>query len=105
MSDDPNPEGGAAVPAHYRMNLPTILRRRCPECGQGPVFSATWTMNTRCPVCGLVFGRGEPGYFTGAMYVSYGLAVPLIALLTLVEYQFLPHWSLLKLVGLASLVC
>lgn len=36
-----------------------------------------------CPECGVVFGR-ENGYFTGAMIVSYLLAVPLLALLTLV---------------------
>lgn len=35
-------------------------------------------MNTACPVCGLVFDR-EPGYFAGAMVVSYGLAVPILA--------------------------
>ena len=34
-------------------------------------------MNDDCPVCGLDFDRGEPGYFTGAMYVSYALAIPL----------------------------
>lgn len=31
-------------------------------------------MNDRCPACGLVFER-EPGYFTGAMYVSYALGI------------------------------
>jgi hypothetical protein len=35
-----------------------------------------------CPECGVVFGR-ENGYFTGAMLVSYTLAVPLLGLLTL----------------------
>ena len=39
-------------------------------------------MNDRCPSCGLVFER-EPGYFTGAMVVSYGIGVPLLAILTL----------------------
>lgn len=34
-------------------------------------------MNDRCPVCGLRFDR-EPGYFLGAMYISYGLALALI---------------------------
>jgi hypothetical protein len=34
-----------------------------------------------CPECGLVFGR-ENGYFTGAMIVSYMLAVPLLAIIT-----------------------
>jgi len=31
-------------------------------------------MNEDCPVCGLHFER-EPGYFTGAMYVSYALGI------------------------------
>ena len=39
-------------------------------------------MYDECPGCGLDFDRGQPGYFTGAMYVSYALAIPLIALLT-----------------------
>ena len=45
-------------------------------------------MNYACPECGLVFGR-EEGYFTGAMIVSYLLAVPLVALLIAIVY-FLP---------------
>ena len=31
-------------------------------------------MKVRCDECGYVFDR-EPGYFLGAMYISYGLAV------------------------------
>jgi len=34
-------------------------------------------MHDRCPVCGLHFNR-EPGYFLGAMYISYGLGVAVI---------------------------
>lgn len=34
-------------------------------------------MHDRCPVCGLLFNR-EPGYFLGAMYISYGLALGVI---------------------------
>jgi uncharacterized protein (DUF983 family) len=93
------------VPRTYRFHLATIFRRRCPQCGAGPIFASAWVMNEHCPVCGLQFGRGEPGYFTGAMYFSYALAIPLIALLTLIEYLVLPSWSLLKLVGLATLLC
>jgi hypothetical protein len=37
-------------------------------------------MYSACPACGLIFGR-ENGYFTGAMIVSYILAVPLLSLL------------------------
>jgi hypothetical protein len=36
-----------------------------------------------CPDCGVVYGR-ENGYFTGAMYVSYALGVPLLSLLCVV---------------------
>jgi Protein of unknown function (DUF983) len=62
-------------------------------------------MNEDCPDCGLDFDRGEPGYFTGAMYVSYALAMPLIALLTLIEHLMRPAWSWFRLVVLASIVC
>jgi hypothetical protein len=62
-------------------------------------------MNETCPVCSLRFDRGQPGYFTGAMYVSYALGIPLIALLTLLEHLFLPSWSLLRLVLLAWGLC
>ena len=62
-------------------------------------------MIEECPVCRLKYGRGEPGYFTGAMYCSYALAMPLIALLTLIEYLLLPRWSLFRLVLLATLIC
>ena len=82
-----------------------MLRRRCPRCGAGRIFNATWSMNEYCPQCGLQFGRGEPGYFTGAMYFSYALAIPLIALITLIAYLFLPQWTVLQLVGMATLIC
>ncbi|PYV57468.1 MAG: hypothetical protein DMG90_19125 [Acidobacteria bacterium] len=34
-------------------------------------------MHNRCPQCGLLFNR-EPGYFLGAMYISYGIALLVI---------------------------
>lgn len=37
-------------------------------------------MNERCSICGLKFER-EPGYFLGAMYISYALALAAILLL------------------------
>jgi hypothetical protein len=64
-----------------------------------------WVMHEDCPACGLDFDRGDPGHFTGAMYVSYALAIPLLTLLTSIEYLILPAWSLFRLVVLASLLC
>jgi hypothetical protein len=51
-------------------------------------------MNTACPACGLVFDR-EPGYFAGAMVVSYALAVPTLAGMVI---------ALIKLGGLDAVV-
>ena len=69
------------------------------------MFHSLWSMNERCPRCGLLFGRGEHGYFTGAMYFSYALAIPLIALLTLIAWFVFPQWTLLHLVLLATAIC
>jgi MFS family permease len=37
-------------------------------------------MHERCPVCDLKFER-ESGYFLGAMYVSYALALVIVAII------------------------
>jgi len=58
--------------------LAAILALRCPRCLKGPVWRRFVSMNPTCPECGLVFER-ESGYFAGAMVVSYGLAVPILA--------------------------
>jgi uncharacterized protein (DUF983 family) len=51
-----------------------LLKQRCPRCLEGKVFEGVFRMHERCPICGLAFER-EPGYFAGAMYVSYGLGI------------------------------
>jgi hypothetical protein len=47
-------------------------------------------MHDHCPVCDLKFER-EPGYFLGAMYFSYGLAIatglPTLILLYLLGFS------------------
>ena len=56
------------------------MREKCPECGQAHVFHKPKNflqipeMKEECEVCHHHFER-EPGYFIGAMYVSYGLTV------------------------------
>jgi uncharacterized protein (DUF983 family) len=100
-----NPSDKAENSRTARSALAGILARRCSHCRQGAIFRSTWAMNEDCPTCGLDFDRGEPGYFTGAMYVSYALVIPVIALLTLIEHLIVPDWSLLRLVVLASLIC
>jgi hypothetical protein len=54
-----------------------VVALRCPRCLEGRIWRGFLSMNEKCPKCGLVFER-EPGYFTGAMVVSYVLAVPIL---------------------------
>jgi uncharacterized protein (DUF983 family) len=63
--------------------LGAVLALRCPRCLEGRVWGGFISMNPTCPVCGLVFER-EQGYFTGAMVVSYILAVPILGLMVIV---------------------
>lgn len=57
-----------------------ILKEKCPNCGDGEVyvkkahFFQLPVMNEKCSSCSYRFER-EPGYFLGAMYLSYGLAI------------------------------
>ena len=57
-------------------------------------------MHEACPVCGLVFER-EPGYFVGAMYVSYALAIPSYLAVAGVLGLLLRGWSDLAIFALA----
>ncbi len=73
-----------------------ILRGLCPECRTGTIFRGSFLlrfprMYSRCPVCGLNYNR-EPGYFLGAMYISYGFAAVLMVGFFLLFWQ-LTNWK------------
>lgn len=91
MSDAPLPHG----------RLHAIWNLLCPACGVGKVFGGLFAMNKRCPHCDRLFGRGEPGYFLGAMYFSYGLGVIFIAAFTGIIYAIRPQWRLWQMVAVA----
>jgi Protein of unknown function (DUF983) len=59
-------------------------------------------MHERCPSCGLKFER-EPGYFLGAMYLSYGLALVEIVFLAAILWTF-TRWSLQSVTVWAILI-
>lgn len=58
----------------------SVIREKCPHCGKAHVFKKGGSlfkmpeMNEYCESCHYHFDR-EPGYFLGAMYISYGIAV------------------------------
>ena len=74
--------------------LRRVLRRRCPQCGLGPLFQAYGRLRASCPDCGLVYRR-EPGAQTGSMYLSAAVtqvfAAGVIAVLVLTtDWGFWP---------------
>ncbi|MFY0606872.1 MAG: DUF983 domain-containing protein [Cyclobacteriaceae bacterium] len=66
-----------------RKALSAVLEGKCPQCREGDMFKySLWrfgkfnAIHTNCEKCNLRFER-EPGFFYGAMYVSYALSVAL----------------------------
>ena len=52
------------------------------------MFRGRFEMSATCPVCGHRFER-EPGFFQGAMYVSYGIGIVYIGVLAILANAFL----------------
>jgi uncharacterized protein (DUF983 family) len=73
--------------------LAGLLRQRCPRCLEGRIYKKGMEMHQHCPVCGVQFER-EPGYFIGALYVSYALATVFLGLVTLALYLAFPDLDL-----------
>lgn len=72
--------------------LKAILKAKCPKCREGDMFEfplIRWRkfsrMHTHCPVCSLRF-EVEPGFFIGAMYVSYGMSLGIFAVVSTLIY-------------------
>lgn len=69
-------------PTLVRMALARGLRKRCPHCGQGRLFSG-WSHIDRCSSCGLVFVRnpGDTWAFT-----ILGDRLPIAAMIVVVYF-------------------
>ena len=80
----------------------TILRFRCPYCGRGAVLTGIFSMHERCAVCGFVFKRGNPAYFSGAIFINYllgaGSALLVFLLVVLATWPRVP-WNVLAWAG------
>jgi uncharacterized protein (DUF983 family) len=63
--------------------LLTIIRLSCPICQKGQMFKTLFQMNDTCPHCHYRYDRGEHGYFSGAMYISYAIMVAVLVGLTI----------------------
>ena len=80
--------------------LKSIFSHKCPQCLEGDMYQTKSSyqlkdiakMNHSCPKCGLDFER-EPGYYYGAMYVSYALTVAVGVILFLADMVLFTEFS------------
>lgn len=79
--------------------LYSIFKGKCPRCQEGEFFIShpydlknAGNLHENCSNCGLKYER-EPGFFQGAMYVSYALGVALFVTLWVSFNLFFPWIS------------
>ncbi len=80
---------------YIRSILYSILFLKCPQCRQGDFLEAhpykLSNMNKvkeYCPKCGLKYSI-EPAFYTGSMYVSYGVGIAVAVAAYLSRFDFL----------------
>lgn len=74
----------------------SITKMKCPRCHEGDFFVShpynlkhAGEIHEHCEVCNLKYSR-EPGFYYGAMYVSYALGVALFVTLWVSMNLFIP---------------
>ena len=82
--------------------IAALLLQRCPQCRTEPIFNGLFSMHSVCPHCELPFRR-EEGFWLGAMYCSYVLAVVILVPLFFFFQWLLPNWPGLLVASLAIL--
>ncbi len=86
----------------------SIFKYKCPKCRQGDLykkpfrFSNPLDMNEQCDICGQKF-EPEPGYYFGAMFVSY-IWTAFTALFIVGFTMLVLGWSLEAAFGLLILI-
>src|SRR5262245_19017011 len=94
-------------PAKSPFRLMSFLRARCPNCHEGKVRAGVFKIKPRCEVCGYDF-YPEPGFYVGAMAVSFLLTAaltipPTIALKVMdVDIRFLVAFPLIEYLFLGT---
>jgi uncharacterized protein (DUF983 family) len=85
---------------------------KCPRCREGDIFKYPLTnvskfaaMNDRCPKCDASFNP-EPGFYFGAMFVSYAFSVAIFIIVGVFLYVFFrpDDWTYLISITVAAIV-
>lgn len=74
--------------------LHAMIKARCPRCHEGRLFKYKWwnlfnfaLMHENCPHCDLRY-EVEPGFFYGAMYISYAFTVGIMLIGGVIVFNF-----------------
>lgn len=94
-----------------RNGFASILRLRCPKCRMGPLFQSgkisrpgsLFTMHPACPHCKQSF-EPEPGFYFGAMFISYGINTALFLISWVALLLIYPDYTLSMLLGILTAV-
>ena len=85
--------------------LYSILHLKCPFCHEGDFFlshpydlSQVGDLHTACPVCHRKYEK-EPGFYYGAMFVSYAIGIAFSLLCFGITWWFAPHLSIWGFMG------
>jgi len=88
--------------------LYSVLTVKCPRCREGNMFPEGTLYSTKfadmhenCPCCGQVF-EPEPGYYYGAMYVSFGFNVAIFLAVLFILYQFVDDVTIAMMMGVVA---
>lgn len=83
---------------------------KCPRCREGNMFPSGTLYSTKfadmhpnCPCCGQSF-EPEPGYYYGAMYVSFGINVAIFLVALFALHQFVEEVTMAMMMGVVAVV-
>jgi len=86
-----------------------LLSGKCPVCREGDIFKYPFSrishfaeMNTHCPKCGALL-EPEPGFYFGAMYITYAFNTLLLIGFGLTLYYFVDLPEMVYLISIAVL--
>jgi uncharacterized protein (DUF983 family) len=89
-----------------------VWQGKCPRCGEGDIFAYPFrritkfsVMNAKCSQCGASF-EPEPGFYFGALYISYAFNVAFFVAVSLALYILIdpPQWVYILSIILCSIV-
>ena len=80
------------------------IKRSCPICGNGKIFSSYFKLKETCPKCTYNFSR-EDGYWVGAIIMNTAVTFALFLLLFIVSIIAMApdiDWMVLLVIGVAT---